>query len=64
MNAQFVIFPTIVIAIAIGTGYLCANVARRMAPTRGQPPKKWMVWAAFWGPFPLAILAQFPKRRT
>jgi hypothetical protein len=49
MNTQFVVFPAIIIAIAVGTGYLCAIVAGRAAITRGPPPKKWTIWAAFWG---------------
>jgi len=62
MNAYY-IFPALIIAIATATGYLCANVARRMALSRGRPPKKWALWAAMWGPVPLTILALLPKRK-
>ena len=54
MNA-FYIFPAIIIALAGSTGYVCAN---------GRPPKKWAIWAAFWGPVPLAILVLLPKRQS
>jgi hypothetical protein len=57
------IFPAIIIVLAAGTGYLCAQVAGRMALGRGRPAKKWAIWAAMWGPVPLVVLALLPKRR-
>jgi hypothetical protein len=60
----YVIFTILIVAILGSGGYFCANVAGGMAHSHGRPPKKWAIWAAFWGRVPLAILALLPKRHV
>jgi len=51
------------IAILIVGSVMCMVIARLMATRRDRSPGPWMLWAALFGPLPLAVLAFVPAKR-
>jgi hypothetical protein len=50
------------VVVNIIIAMICVDLARRMAIHRGRIARPWMWAAAFFGPFPLPILALLAKK--